>query len=420
MRLNIVGLNHQTAPVIIREKASINIDKLEGSLSQLRSCVSQAIILSTCNRTEIYTVSKENDNTWMTSTDYLKILIPADNDELLPYLYTYQDKDAVEHLFRVASGLESMAIGEFEVLGQVRQALDIAKKMGMVDLPLRQLFQHAIRTGRRVRQETGISKNALSVSSVAVEFVASMVGDLTKCNVMIIGTGEAGKLAAKVAKERQISRIAIASRKMPNALKLARELNAIAVGPDNLVTEIATANVIITCTRAPHWILSRRQIEKIMKSRPELPLVIIDIAVPRNVEPEVSQIRNVFLYNIDDLTAISKLNRSQRECEVHRAEEIIRMEIDKFMLWWQLLEVRPTVSALMQKAEGIRCSQLKKTLKKLPSLSEDQCQSIDAMTKSIVAKILKDPIYYLKANANSKDIGLVEELFDLNKDTHPQ
>jgi glutamyl-tRNA reductase len=414
-----VGINHQTAPITIREKASINVDKLEDSLSRLHSHVPQAIILSTCNRTEIYTTSKEDDNTSRISRDYLKTLASVDGDELLPYLYLYQDKDAVEHLFRVASGLESMAIGEFEVLGQVKQALDIAKKAGTVNLPLRQLFQHAIQTGRRVRQETAISKNALSISSVAVEFAAGTMGDLTRCNILIIGTGEAGRLVARVASERQVSRIAIASRKMSKALNLAQELNAVAVGPDDLAAEMNSANVVVTCTRAPHWILHCRQVEEIMKNRHGLPLVIIDIAVPRNVEPEVGQIRNVFLYNIDDLTAISDLNRSQRENEVHHAEKIIQTEIDKFISWWQLLEVRPTVSALMQKAEEIRCSQMNRTLKKIPSLSEEQHQRIDAMTRSIIAKILKDPVHYLKANANSEDIGLVKELFNLNEDINP-
>jgi glutamyl-tRNA reductase len=309
-----------------------------------------------------------------------------------------------------------MIIGEFEVLGQVRHALETAEKARMVNLPLRNMFQSAIRTGRRVREETGISKNALSVSSVAVELATKAVGDVARRKILIIGAGEAGKLVAKAAKERGASNIVVTSRSHERASSLAAALDGTSVSLNNLTSELINSNIIVTCAGAPHRILDFCRVEEAMKNRQELPLVIIDIAVPRNVEPTVGQINNVFLYNIDDLTEISESNRKQREGEIQNTSEIIAAEVANFVSWWQALKVRPVVSALMAKAEDIRRAQLNKTLKKLNGLSDEERHRLEAMTKSIVTKILKDPIYCLKANAND-DINygeLVVELFQLN------
>ncbi|MFC2010939.1 glutamyl-tRNA reductase [Chloroflexota bacterium] len=418
MQLSLVGINHQTAPLAIREKVAISTEKLADSLSLVRSCVPHGVILSTCNRTEIYTTASDGCRAEKVGLDFLKTWASIPYDDLQRYVYVLKNEDAVEHLFRVAGGLESMIVGEFEVLGQVKQALAVAQRKDMVNLPLRQLLQSAIRTGRRVRAETGISKSALSVSSVALDFAAGIVGDLNECKMLVIGTGEAGRLVAKVAGDRGTPRIVIASRTRERASTLATALNAIPIGFDNLADELTNANMVVTCTGAPHWILDFHKIEEIMESRPELPLMIIDIAMPRNVEPEVGRIRNVFLYNIDDLTEVSNLNRKQRESEIRDVEEIIRFEIDKFMSWWQILEVRPTVSALMSQSEKIRLAQLNKTLKKLPPLSDEQRESLEAMTKSIIAKILKDPIIYLNANGNSNQVKMVRELFRLNIERH--
>ncbi len=418
MQLSLVGINHQTAPLAIRERVAISAERLCDSLSLLRSHISQGVFLTTCNRTEIYTTDSDGCRAEKASLDFLKAWASVPDDDLLPYAYISKDKDAFEHLFRVAAGLESMIVGEFEVLGQVKQALDVAERVEMVNLPLRQFFQNAIRTGRRVRTETAISKNALSVSSVAVDFAAGIVGDLRRCRMLVIGTGEAGRLVAKVAGERGTSRIVIANRTRERAEALAATLHGTPTDFDNLANELSNANIIVTCAGAPHPILDVSRVEEAMKKRSNLPLVIIDIALPRNVDPEVGRIKNVFLYNIDDLTEVSDLNRKQRGDEIRQAEEIIRAEKDKFVSWWQLLEVRPTVTALMSRAEEIRLGQLNKTLKKLPPLSDEQRESLEAMTKSIVAKILKDPVRYLKANGSSNQVEIVRELFRLNTEGH--
>lgn len=418
MHVSVVGINHQATPITIRERASISTEKLYDSLLLLRSYVPHGVIVSTCNRTEVYTIDMEGHDAKEASLNFLKAHIDIPETDLHQYIYVSSDKAAVEHLFRVACGLDSMIVGEFEVLGQVGYAVDVAGRAKMVNLPLRHIFQSAIRTGRRVREETGISKNALSVSSVAVDLATRVIGDLRKCKILVLGAGEAGRLVVKAAKEREVTRIVVASRTPERASALAAKLGGIPISLSNLVEELNTTNIVVTCTGAPHQILSNLQVKEAMKKRPKLPLVIIDIGVPRNVEPAVRQIENVFLYNIDELIEISDLNRKQRESEIHGAERILTAEVDKFISWWQAFESRPIVSALMKKAEGIRFNQLNKTLKKLSPLSYEERERLDAMTKSIVIKLLKDPIQYLKtnANANRADVEVISKLFRLNEE----
>lgn len=414
MQISLVGINHHTAPVAIRERAAIRAGKLDDSLELLRSYVSPGVILSTCNRTEVYTVTNNDSQARALSLNFLQTHLAIPDNTLQRYTYVLEGEAAVEHLFRIACGLDSMIIGEYEVLGQVRQALEVAEKAKMVSLPLRHLFQNAIRAGRRVREETGISRNALSVSSVAVDLAAKTIGDLESCKMLVIGAGEAGRLAAKAAKDRGVSQITVASRTQKRASTLAMALGGLPISMNDLAEELNTCNLVVACAYAPHYLLDVCQVETAMRHRPELPLVIIDIAVPRNVVPAVAQINNVFLYNIDDLTQISEQNRSQRKGEIEQAAKIIAAEMAEFTAWWQVLEIRPVVSALMKKAEDIRSTQLNKTLKKLRSLSDEERDNLTAMTKSIVTKILQDPINYLKANGNGDYTDMVSELFRLN------
>ncbi len=413
MYVSLVGINHQTAPITIREQAAISTDRLDDSLRLLRHHVPHGVILSTCNRTEVY--ATDNNPAEEAIINFLNAITGVSFADLLPHIYLRKNETSFGHLFRVASGLDSMIIGEFEILGQVGHALEVAEKVKMVNLPLRHIFQSAIRTGRKVREETGISKNALSVSSVGVDLAARVVGSLKSSKILVIGAGEAGSLVVKIARDRGVSRIVVASRTQERALTLAATMGGIAINLNHLAEELSTTNIVVTCAGAPNRILDVHHVEEAMQKRPELPLVIIDIAVPRDVEPAVRQIRNVFLYNIDDLTEASDLNRQQREGEIQKTREIIAAEVSKFVSWWRTFEVRPIVSDLMRKAEEIRCEQLNKTLKKLRPLSDEEQDNLEAMTKSIVTKILQNPIQYLKANANSNRdyVEMVSELFQL-------
>jgi glutamyl-tRNA reductase len=250
---------------------------------------------------------------------------------------------------------------------------------------------------------------------VAVDLAARAVGSLKSCKVLVIGAGEAGSLVVKVARDRGVSQIVVASRTQERASTLAAKLGGIPIDLNHLAEELSTTNIVITCAGAPDRILDVHHVEEAMQKRPGLPLVIIDIAVPRDVEPAVRQIRNVLLYNIDDLTEVSNLNRQQREDEIQKTREIIAAEVNKLVSWWRASEVRPIVTDLMRKAEEIRIKQLNKTLKKLRPLSAEEQDSLEAMTRSIVTKILQDPVQYLKANANSNRdyVEMVGELFQL-------
>lgn len=418
MNICLVGINHRTAPVDILERAVVSSVKLRDTLKLLRANVPHGILLSTCNRTEVCTVPNDGSCARDASLDFLQTHLGTSYTTLLKHTYILDGKAAVESLYRTASGLDSMIIGEYEVLGQVRQALESAEKAGMVNLPLRHIFSGAIRTGRRVREETGISKNALSVSSVAVDLAAKVIGNLSECKMLVIGAGEAGRLVVKAAGDRGVSQIIIASRTQERASDLTGILGGTPVSISKLDKELDTCDIIVTCANAPHCIVEFPQVQAAMRRRPDLPLVIIDIAVPRNVEPAISQIKNVFLYNIDDLTQMSEQNRRQRQSEVKKAENIIASELVNFTTWWQDYKVRPLIRAMMSKAEKIRRSHLERTVKKLHPLSEEERYRLEMMTKSIVAKILKDPIHSLKANGhNDHDYAeMVKELFQLNEE----
>jgi len=286
----------------------------------------------------------------------------------------------------------------------------------MVKVPLRSLFHQALQVGRLVREKTGISRNALSVSSVAVDLATKAIGDLGNRKALVIGTGEAGRLVAKALKERGISQITATSRSYETAAALAMALGGSSVNIGNLSEELVICDIVISCTGAPHFILDLRTVQDAMQARSGRPLVVIDIAVPRDVEPEVRQIDNLFLYDIDDLTHLSSLNRKQRETEIRRAMEIVKAEMKRFASWWQTTEVTPIISSLVKKADDIRQAQLDMTLKKLRQLTPEEQESLEAMTKAIVQKILHDPIQYLKDNAHTREdyVSLVNELFQLD------
>jgi glutamyl-tRNA reductase len=417
MQIHIAGVNHSTTPIEIRERLAVSNDRLFDALSLLREYVSQGLILSTCNRIEAYSVAESSDS-FQPGIDFFKAWANISDADLSPYIYCYQNEAAVRHLFRVASGLDSMIIGEFEILGQVKNSLEEANKARMVEHPLRTLLHQALRVGRQVREETGISKNALSVSSVAVELAAKAIGDLTRCKALVIGTGEAGRLVAKALKERGVANITTTSRSYEKASALAKSLGGSSVDIGSLGQELTGCDIAISCTGAPHLILDLKTLENAMSARANQPLVIIDIAVPRDVDPAVGRLSSVFLYDIDDFTHISERNRKQRETETQKAMEIIESEVKRFASRWQAMEVKPLISSLVEKAEAIRRAQLKMTLKKLRRLSTEEQQSLEAMTEAIVQKILHDPIARLKKDAHGRDdyIRLVTELFQLDKD----
>jgi len=416
MYIDLVGLNHRTAPIAIREKLALNIIKSDELWQQLRSHRAYGIVLSTCNRTEVYISTEKIGDAQKTVFDFLNSYLDTQDDTLLKNVYMLDSGEAVKHLFNIASGLDSMIIGEYEVLGQVKRALETAEQNKVVDLSLRNIFQHAIRVGRRVRSETNISKNALSASSVAVDLALRTVGDIKDIKMLVIGAGEAGRLVAQVARDIGVSDITVTNRTHAKALGLSESLGTRAIDMEKLDEALINCNCIVTCATVPNYLLDATKVAAAMKKRSESRLLIIDIAVPRNVSPNVAKIDNVFLFNIDDLAKITEKNRKKRETETEKAELIISDEMMRFNSWWSQSRVRPLIRSLMSKVEAIRSAQLERTMKKLPPLSEEQKYSLEMMTKAIVSKILNDPIYTIKANGHkNRDFDkLVEELFKLN------
>jgi len=416
MQVCVVGVNYRTTPVVIRGRLAIGTSHLQDALLSLRSYVSQGIILCTCNRTEVYTIVEDGMPAESATIDFLSARANLPQADLKQYVYVYHGEAAVKHLFRVAAGLDAMIIGEFEILGQVRRALEEAESSGLVDLPLLNLFRYAVRAGRRARAETDISKNALSVSSAAVDFAGRVVGDIRRCKIVVIGAGEAGKLVAKASRQRGASQIVVVSRSREKGIELAEMLHGKWAPMESLIDQLAACDLVISCTGAPHTVLKLDMVQEVTSLHPEHPLVIIDIAVPPDVESKVKQLDNVFLYDIDELTKICDSNYNQRMDEIHIATEIVDDEVERFISSWQELEVRPVITALMEKAEHIRQAQLGLTLKKLPKLSEEESSHIEAMTKAIVNKMLREPIQCLKNGRSKREdyIRAVSELFRLD------
>ncbi len=417
MHLILVGVNHRTTALEIRERLALGPEQCKDAQVSLLNRVDEGMILSTCNRTEVYSMVRDYQKGEDGIVDFLADYSGLGGDSIRPVLYRMQDRDAVTHLFKVASGLDSMIIGEYEVLGQVRRALQDAEAAKVLHYPLLNLFQQAVRVGRRVRQETAISRNALSVSSAGVELAKKVFGDIEGRRVLVISAGEAGRLAVEALIKSSVFDVTVMSRTFERALSLASTLGGKAMPFHQMGEALARTDIVISCSGAPHYIIERPTVEQVMNKRPESPLMFIDLAVPRDIDPEVKLVSRAHLYDIDDLNEICDQNRSQREKESGKAEILVQEEVDKFMQWWESLDTVPTIAALLQKAEAIRQEQLRKSLPRLKSLDEADQAQIEAMTRAMIKKIFHDPIVFLKQNTNgtgSAHVKSMRELFKLD------
>lgn len=413
MEISVLGFNHSNTPVEIRGKLSMTREKLPEHLKNLNLVVPQAIILSTCNRVEFYFSGGEKERGNI--VDYIELCSGMKQHVFSQYFYEYSGINAITHLFEVASGLDSMILGEYEILGQVKYVLEIIKNQGAVDYPVLKLLNDALRVGRKVRQETDISRNALSVSSVAMELALGKITDLSSCRVLVIGAGEAGKLVARAGRERGVINVTVISRSEKRATSIVKELKATWVTVMELDKEITQADLVISCTGAPHLVVKSTMVEEAMKKRPHKPLVIIDIAVPQDVEPKVREINNVFFYNIDDLNGILKNNYKLREKEVDAARMIVTRESIRFYSWWESFGSRKLIASLVNKGEIIKTAHLNKTLPRLKNITALEKTHIEDMASAIVAKLLHEPLMFLK-NGPHKDGDniLVRKIFNLD------
>ena len=413
MEFLVVGLNHRTAPLEVREQLAVTKAQLPEALRAMGSYVSQGVFLCTCNRSEVYTLGPERHlghSLRQFLADYFNIS-PIDADR---YLYSYRHQECVHHLFRVASSLDSMIIGEGQILRQVRDSFEAAVQANTVQGPMSRLFHQALRIGKRVRHDTGIGRNALSVSRACVELARSLLGDLRQLTVMVLGTGDAGKLAARALRESGVYKMVVINRTFHRAEELAWELEGEAVPWTDMLNVLKNVDIVISSTGSPGYVLGADAVREAMSVRPERPLFLIDIAVPRDIEPAVNQVNNVFLYDVDDIQTVSDTNRQEREREAQRAEEIVNQEVSQFLDWYSTLDILPTITSLRKRAEEIREGELAKLMKRLDhKLTPEEMESLEAMTRAIVNKLLHKPTAYLKERRNPAEARLLRELFNL-------
>lgn len=417
----VVGVNYKSAPLEIREKLAFSDKKLNESLTSLyqNPLISENVILSTCNRVEIYAQVKEIENGIRSLKKYFADQNQIAIQNLEKYFYSYINVETIEHLFSVSSSLDSMVIGEPQILGQVKSAYSSARDLNTTGIILNQLFEQSFSVAKKIRNETSIAEKAISISYVAVELAKKIFDDLKEKTVLLVGAGEMSELAARHLQASGVKSILVSSRTLERAEKLACSLKGRAIKFENFTDELIRTDIVISSTNAPHFIIKKNIVDQIIYQRKNKPMFFIDIAVPRDIDPEVNDIENVYLYNIDDLQGIIDSNKSEREKEAKNAMKFVKEEVILFSEWLETLNAAPTITSIREQAETIRISEVEKTFSKLKDLSAKQKDIIDYMTSSIVNKILHKPTVALREQTKAKNghwyIQVVRHLFHLDK-----
>ncbi len=405
MHLHCLGLNHRTAPVEIRERLAFGEEAVRAALARIGcgelrpDSVSEMVILSTCNRVEVYAVAPQPAFAELEA--FLSEARGVETGAFHTHLYRLLDKDAVHHLFRVAAGLDSMVIGEPQILGQVTRALELARGQGTVGSLLSRLFQAAIHAGKRARTETAISHNPASVASVAARLAARLTPDIPQAQVVVLGAGEMAELVVESLRKQGAQRILVVNRTLERARLLADRWHGQAATFEQMEQALAQADIVITSTGAPHTLIHPPIVEAIMAQRPDRPLTFIDIALPRDVDPAVNDIPFVAVHDLDALQTYLETSLEARAHEIPHVERILAEEEARFLDFLRSLDVIPLIAELRQTAEAIRQAELEKTLRRLGDLSEHDRKRLDAMTQAIVKKLLHHPITYLRRSVDN-------------------
>jgi glutamyl-tRNA reductase len=408
MKLQLIGVNHKTAPVEVRERLAIPEWRLEEATRKLQEHhgVNECVVFSTCNRVEFAVISDSGIDLHSFIREYLI----TDPSQLREHLYEYDGRDVVRHIFRVASSLDSMIVGEPQILGQVKHSYTVGKAVGSVQSNLDALLSRALSVAKRVRTETAIGSSAVSVASVAVELAKKIFGSLQGRNVYIIGAGKMSELAARHLRAHGAETIFVSNRTHDRALRMAQNVGGSAIHFDRLYETADQADIVITSTGAPHAIFRREHGEKFMHRRKNRPMFFIDIAVPRDVDAAMSQVEGIFVYDIDDLRQVVEANVSDRGREAQRAEMLIEQEVAKFERRMQSLDAVPTIVALQERVEQIRQGELERLRGKLGTLTPEQRTAVETLTRSIVNKILHHPITALKSASGSDELTTTADL----------
>jgi len=399
MHLFLLGVSHRTAPVDLRERLDFSSRDLSAASEAIarRPSMSESVVLSTCNRSEIYVASSDPAQSREELVTFLSDYHHVPAQTFQPHLFSLENSAAVAHLFRVAAGLDSLVVGEPQILGQVKEAYQAAAGKQCVGPVLSNAFRWSFGVGKRVRTETALGEGAVSVSFAAVALARKIFGRLKGRRVLVVGAGEISSLTAQHLRTQGVGEIVITSRTHANAEALANEVGGLAVPWEGMINALGSADIVITATGSQRPIITRPQLEAAHGYRRGTPLFIIDVAVPRDVDPAIAEIEQVFLYNIDDLQSIVEENLSRRKAEVERAESIVNEEVTKFMAWQRSRGAVPTVVALRQRFEAIRRSELQRLEGKLGGLPPEARARVDEVTRLIVEKLLLEPTEQLKA-----------------------
>ncbi len=425
-----MGLNHKSAAVEIRERFALSGHCSPESWAIPKGQnIGESLILSTCNRVEILACAKNHIYKATHAeapiiSDLLELWANScgfSGEELRPYVYVHKNKSAVRHLFTVASSLDSMVVGEPQILGQLKDAYRDAVKSKSTGTIVNRLLHKAFSVAKRVRTETGVSSSAVSISYAAVELAKRIFGNMQENKAMLIGAGEMAELAAAHLLQAGIQHIYVANRTLERGQELAKQFNGTAIAFDDLVNHLTDVDIIITSTGSPDPIMKAKDLEPILQKRKYKPMFFIDIAVPRDIDPDVNGLDNVYLYDIDDLKEVVEENLASRRGEAVKAAQIVDEEVDLFCYWLRHLDVQPTIVDIIQRADTLAAEELQRTLKKLGPIDENTRQAIEAMTMALTKKLNHAPIAFLKRGTMSEDgtaprINIVRRIFDLDND----
>lgn len=422
LRTLVLGISHKTAPVEIRELFSFSQESLEGGVRQLleKDHIEECAILSTCNRVEIYAVSENVELCLESMKEFLSEFHDVPEETFSPHIYYSIGHMAVRHLFKVASSIDSMVVGEPQVLGQVKESYKIAAGQGTAGLILNRLFHTSFFVAKRIRTETGIGSHAVSISYVAVELAKRIFDDLSKRSVMLVGAGEMAEIAARHLIKAGISDLLIASRQFENAAALSEKLNGKAISYDEVFYHLKDVDIVITATGSQDFIIKPNHVKEALKLRNNDPMFLIDIAVPRDIDPRIEDISDIYLYDIDDLKNVSDENIKTRQDSSHKAEEII-LEVERsFETWLSGLKAVPAIIDLKKRFEIIKDSELEKALAKLEGLSEADRYVIELMASRIIGKLLHNPLTNIKKESSTSlgalYVDSIKKLFNLEKE----
>jgi glutamyl-tRNA reductase len=421
-----LGVSHKTAPLDLRERLSLTEGRAVGALHELTAAegIHEAAAISTCNRTELYLVVSDPVEAESTALGVLTRQAEIRPTELLGHLYSLRGGEAAHHLFQVTAGLDSMIVGEAEIQGQVKRAYELALVEGATGPILNRLFRGALAAGGRVREETAIGERGASIPSVAVELARRTLGDLSEKRVLVVGAGETAELVAKALVARGVATVFVANRHYDRAIGLAQRFGGDAVRFEELPEQLAAADIVVSATNSPHHIVERDGLEQVMETRDGRPLLLVDIAVPRDIEPECREIAGVSLHDIDDVQQIVERNMSGREAEARRAEPILAAELDRFERWLGSLEVVPTIASLRERADETARRVLAENEGRWEELSDADRERLGAMARAIVARLLHEPTVRMKRSAGSDSaylyVSALRELFGLDADTEPE